>query len=110
MHGTQPENEVLPSVTTRMDLEGIMPREMIQKKRNAMLALICRINTTERNRPIPTENKLVVTVGKREAGRGNIEVEEQDVQTTVYKINKIQGYIIQAREYSKSFIMTLNEV
>ena len=30
----------------------------------------------ERNRPIPIENKLVVTIGKREAGRGKIEVEE----------------------------------
>ena len=74
MHGTQPENEVLPSVTTRMDLEGIMPREMIQKKRNAMLALICRINTTERNRLMNIENQLVYTSGEREVGRGNIRV------------------------------------
>ena len=44
---------------------------------------------TERNRPIPIENKLVVTIGKREAGRGNTEAEEYDVQTTVHKVNKI---------------------
>ena len=49
---------------------------------------------TERNRPIPIENKLVVTIGKREAGRGNTEAEEYDVQTTVHKVNKIQGCII----------------
>ena len=64
---------------------------------------------TERNRPIPTENQLVVTIGKREAGRGNTEAEEYDVQTTVHKVNKIQGCIIQHREYGRDFI-TLNEV
>ena len=30
--------------------------------------------------------------------------------TTMYKINKLQGYIVQHREYSQYFIITLNGV
>ena len=33
-----------------------------------------------------------------------------EVQTTLYKINKLQGYIIQHREYSQYFIITISEV
>lgn len=32
----------------------------------------------------------------------------QEVQTTIYKIYKIQGYIVQHREYSHYFVITLN--
>ena len=36
--------------------------------------------------------------GEREGGRSQIRVEEQEVQTTMYKINKLQGYMAQHRE------------
>ena len=48
--------------------------------------------------------------GEREGGRSQIRVEEQEVQTTMYKINKLQGHIVQHREHSRYFIMTVNRV
>ena len=33
-------------------------------------------------------------------------VEDYGIQTTMCKINKLQGYIIQHKEYSQSFITT----
>ena len=36
-----------------------------------------------------------------ERERGKIGVGDEEVQTTMYKINKIQGYIIQHRKYSQ---------
>ena len=41
------------------------------------------------------ENKLVVTSGEREGGRGKIGVGEEQEQTTMYKIGKVQEYIVQ---------------
>ena len=35
---------------------------------------------------------------------------DEEVQTTMYKINKLQGYIVQHREYSQYFIITRNGV
>ena len=32
------------------------------------------------------------------------------VQTTMYKINKLQGYITQHREYSQYFRATINKI
>ena len=52
------------------------------------------------------ENKLVVTRGEREGGWGKIGVGDQEIQTTMYKINKLQGYIVHHREYSQYFIIT----
>ena len=34
---------------------------------------------------------------------------QQKVQTTRYKTNKLQGYIVQHREYSQYFIITLRK-
>ena len=59
------KNEVLPFMTTRIDLEGIMLSEVSQTEKDGyyMNSLICGILKTEqtksRNRPINTENKLV---------------------------------------------------
>ena len=39
-------------------------------------------------------------------GEGNIGVGDQEVQTTMYKINKLHGYIVQYREYNQYFIIT----
>ena len=43
-------------------------------------------------------------------GSSKIGVGDEEVQTTPYEINKLQGYIIQHREYSQYFIITLNGV
>ena len=32
------------------------------------------------------------------------------MKTTMYKINKLQGYIVQYREYSQYFIITINGI
>ena len=40
----------------------------------------------------------MVTSGEREEGRGQIGVWDYEVQTTMHKINKAQGYIVQHRE------------
>ena len=37
----------------------------------------------------------MVTSEEREGGRGNTGLEDGQVQTTRYKINKLQGYILQ---------------
>lgn len=36
--------------------------------------------------------------------------EMREIQTCMYKINKLQGYIIQHREYDPSFIITINGI
>ena len=40
-------------------------------------------------------------------GRGKEEVPDRAVMS---EVNKLQGYIIQYREYSKYFVITINEV
>ena len=35
---------------------------------------------------------------------------DQEAQTTMYKINKLSGYIAQHREHSQYFIITINEI
>ena len=52
----------------------------------------------------------MVTGGERKGGRNTIGVGDSEVQTTVYKINKLQGYIVQHSDYSQYFIITLNGV
>ena len=49
------------------------------------------------------DNKVVVTCGEREGGRGKIGEEDLEVQTVMYKVNKIQRYIVWCREYSQHF-------
>ena len=54
------------------------------------------------------ENKLV---GAREGkGEGKYRGRVLRVQTILYKINELQGYIVKHREYSQYFIMTINGV
>ena len=52
-------------------------------------------------------NKLVVTSGERVGRRGKSAVGDLEAQTTMYEINKLQGYIVQHREYSQYIIITL---
>ena len=47
----------------------------------------------------------MVTSGERERGRSKIGVGDYEAQTTMHKINKLQGYIVQYREYSQYFII-----
>ena len=46
----------------------------------------------------------------KEGRRGKIDVCDQEVQITMYKINRLQGYILQHKEHSQYFIITLNRV
>ena len=50
----------------------------------------------------------MVIGGEREGGRDKIGVGDYEVQTTMYKVSKLQGYIAQHREYSQYFIITIN--
>ena len=52
----------------------------------------------------------MVTTEKKEGGRGKKEVGDEEVQTIMYEINKLQGYSAQHREYSQYFIITMNGV
>ena len=45
----------------------------------------------------------MVTKGKREGGRGKIGVWDEETQTTIYKISKQKGYIVQHREIKPLF-------
>ena len=80
-----------------MDLEGIMLSEISHTKTNTVWYHLYveskkqskLVNITERNRL--TENKLVVSGGREKIG----EEGDWEVQTTTYKINKLQGYIVQ---------------
>ena len=56
------------------------------------------------------ENKLVVTSGEMAWGRSKIGKGCEEVQTTRYKINKLQGCNVQHKKYIQHFIITLNGV
>ena len=55
------------------------------------------------------KNKLVVTSRERE-GEGTDKDGDQEVQTTMHKIYKQQGCIIQHKEYSQYFTVTINGI
>ena len=52
----------------------------------------------------------MVTSGESKGGKGDIGVGNYEVQTILYKINKLQVYIVQHREYSQYFIMSIHAV
>ena len=54
--------------------------------------------------------KPVVLCGEGAEGRGRIGVGSKEPQTTLDKINKLPGYVVQHREYSQYFIITINGV
>ena len=43
-------------------------------------------------------------------GRDKVGIGDEEVQTAMYKVNKLQGCIVQHREYSQYFIVTFNRV
>ena len=72
-------NKILPFAATWIDLEGIMLSEISQRKTNTVwyhvyVELENKTSDYKRNRLI--ENKLLVTSGERERGRGKIGIED----------------------------------
>ena len=47
-----------------------------------------------RNRVTDIENKLVVTKGEKEVGRDKLCIRDKQIQTTIYKIDKQQGFTV----------------
>ena len=43
-------------------------------------------------------------------GKGKIGIGDEEIRTTMYKINKLQGYKVQHKEYSQYFIITVNGI
>ena len=43
-------------------------------------------------------------------GMLKIGLEDWEVQSTMYKIKKLQWFVVQHREYSQYFILTLNGI
>ena len=69
------KNDILPFAATRMDLEGIRLSEINQRKTNTVRYNFY-VEFKEKEAESHIEKKLVVTSGKREGGRGNLEVGE----------------------------------
>ena len=71
-------NEILPFVTTQMDLEGIMLSEMSEKDKQCIISLTCRIFKKGANKTKQKQshryNKYVVTRGERDPGMREISV------------------------------------
>ena len=55
------------------------------------------------------ENKPEVTNVEKGVGRARVAEGTKRLKTTRYNINKLQGYIVQHREYSQYFLIILME-
>ena len=88
-YSTIKNNEILPFATMWMDLEGIMLREISQRKTNTLLSLIYMRNLKNKTN-IHRYRKLVVISEEREQRKGKIGIGDKETQTTMYKINKQQ--------------------
>ena len=53
------------------------------------------------------ENKLVVTSGEKEGERGQEGVEDEETQTTMYKVSN-RDILYSTGKYSHYFVITLN--
>ena len=73
---------------------------MESKKHNKLVNI-----TTKKNRLTNIENKLVAT-----SGEGQDDGRVLTNTNYIYKINKLQEYIVQHREFSQYFRITLNLV
>ena len=54
-----------------------------------------------------TKNKLAVTRVERTRGAGKTGEGDYEIQTTLYKISKIQGHNVYPRDYRQYFIIAL---
>ena len=66
------------------------------------------LNITKTNTLTDIENKLAVTNGERERGRGNTGLGNSEVQTVTYKISYKD--MLCNTEYSQYFIIAINGV
>ena len=67
-------------------------------------------NKAETDSQIQRINQWLPAGREKRGGARKIGVADQEVQTSVYKIKKIKGYIVQHREYHKYFVITLNGI
>ena len=101
-------NEIFLFSLTWMHLKDIMISELSQRNRNIvryhiyMWNLKCKTNITcpppgdnKKNKFTNTESKQVVASGARD----RMGVRDSEVQSTMYKINKLQGYRVEHKEY-----------
>lgn len=84
-----------------------MLSKISQTEKDSMISLICGIYKTKlletkqnRNRPIDTRNKLVVTRGGKDLGVGKIGEGDKAVQNFSYRIMS-WGYKVQHKKYSQ---------
>ena len=92
------KKEILPFVITWMDLEGIMLSKISQRKTNRiMISLICRIQQT--NRPLNSENKLMVARGEVGWKMAEIGEGDKEIQISSYKISKLWRWKTHHRDY-----------
>ena len=91
-YSARKNKEILPFVTTWMDLEGIMLSEITQKEKYCMISLICGFlkKRKQTNKTHQTHRKRDQTCGYQMQRIWGEELEEggQKVQTSRYKINK----------------------
>ena len=106
------KNEILPSVTTWMDLEGIVLSEIRQTEKEISYALTYIWNLKKKKTHTythppkkqktelkDTKNRLMVAKGGR-VGVGKMGECGQKIQMPSYKINKSWGCKVQHGDYS----------
>ena len=95
-------NEIKPFAAMWMDLEIIILSEVSQKEKDKYHMIWYHFYAKykiwykwsylqNRNRLTDTANKLMVTKGKRGCKMDKLEVWDQQIQTTIYKVDKQQG-------------------
>lgn len=92
-HGRR-KTELLPSMTTWMDLEGFMPSELSRiKTNNYMISLLCSIYNSKRmnKHKAETDSPIQRTNSWLPVGRGNIGEGNLEVQTIMCKITYKDG-------------------
>ena len=77
---------------------------MESKKHNKL------VNITKNTQTHKFREQTSEKIGREKRGTIISRVGNQEVKTTMYKINKLQGYIVQHREYIHYFIITVSEV
>lgn len=84
-----------------MELEDIMLSDRSQRKKYCMISLISAIKKGGgRNRPIATENKVVVA-GRKGVGRwARMGKREWEVRAPRCRVNKSRGWQVQLEEWS----------
>ena len=99
----QPASDVLAEVLglgARLHLEGLV-------RRGNCLALagpLAPLMAGPQIEPRPIQDTLLLRGLPQRAAQC------LGIQTTMYKINKLQGYTVQHREYSQYFIVTINRL